>query len=382
MSSSPSPIVHGYLVLADISGYTSFLSQTELDHAHEILTDLLETVLKRFKPLLTVHKIEGDAIFAYVTESRVIRGETLLELIESTYTDFRERMKNVRRHTTCTCRACQSIPMLDLKFILHHGDFVVQNIGGTPELAGSDVNIVHRLLKNHVSEDTGWRAYALFTAVALECMRLRPENLMEGTESYEHLGQVKIYVMDMHARYENLMQNRRVVVEEKEALLTFTEDVDGSPPTVWSWMNEPDKRQLYSLDPHGLKFIPMLRPGGRTGAGATTHCVHGTAVAMRETVLDWKPFDYYTVEQDSGPMGIIQVTFHLLPLESGRKTRLRFFLKGYMRHLPGFLSRPFIRFCYTRIFDYRTVGLKLKAILEKVAAEQPAEPIPSEVSVV
>ena len=86
-------------------------------------------------------------------------------------------------------------------------------------------------------------------------------------------------------------------------------------------MNEPEKRKLYSLDPHKLKFIPMLRPGGRTGAGATTHCVHGKAVAMRETVLDWKPFDYYTVEQDSGPMGIIQVTFRLQPLETGRKTR-------------------------------------------------------------
>ena len=155
-------------------------------------------------------------------KSQVVRGETLLELIESTYTDFRERMKNVRRHTTCTCRACQSIPMLDLKFILHYGDFVLQNIGGTPELAGSDVNLVHRLLKNHVADNTGWRAYALFTAVALECMRLRPEDLVEGAESYEHLGEVKIYVMDMHARYDTLMQERHVVVEEKEALLSFS----------------------------------------------------------------------------------------------------------------------------------------------------------------
>jgi len=39
----------------------------------------------------------------------------------------------------------------------------VQNIGGRPELAGSDVNLAHRLLKNHVSEQTGWSAYALFS---------------------------------------------------------------------------------------------------------------------------------------------------------------------------------------------------------------------------
>ncbi len=69
MSSLPSLIQRGYLVLADISGYTSFLSQTELDHAHEILTDLIETILKRFKPILTIHKIEGDAVFAYTPDS-------------------------------------------------------------------------------------------------------------------------------------------------------------------------------------------------------------------------------------------------------------------------------------------------------------------------
>jgi hypothetical protein len=375
MSSSPSPIVHGYLLLADISGYTSFLSQTELDHAHEILTDLLETILKRFKSLLTIHKIEGDAIFAYASDTRIFRGETLLELLETTYTDFRERMKSVRRHTTCTCRACQSIPMLDLKFIVHHGDFVLQSIGGTPELAGSDVNLVHRLLKNHVSENTGWRAYALFTSAALDCMRLRPDGLVDGAEAYEHLGEVNISVMDMHPRYEALLQARRVVVDDQDAILTFGEDLPGTPEEAWSWMNDPEKRRSVSMDPHGLRFIAIFRPGGRTGAGATTHCVHGKSVAMREKVLDWKPFDYYTVEQDSGPMGVIQVTFRFQPLGDGRSTRVRATLKGSMGHLPGFLSRPLIRLCYTRIFNYASVAVKLKERMAQASAEAATEPI-------
>ena len=179
MSKLASPIEHGYLLLADISGYTSFLMQTELDHAQEILSDLLTTVLRRTQTLLTIHKIEGDAIFAYAPEAQIVRGETLLELVEAAYTDFRERLRNVRRHTTCTCRACQNIPMLDLKFIVHHGDYVIQDIGGTREMAGSDVNLVHRLLKNHVNEATGWRAYALFTRQSLEHMHLKPEGLAE-----------------------------------------------------------------------------------------------------------------------------------------------------------------------------------------------------------
>ncbi len=298
----------------------------------------------------------------------MLRGETLLELIEVTYNDFRERMKNVRRHTTCTCRACQSIPMLDLKFFTHHGDFVVQNIAGTRELAGSDVNLIHRLMKNHITQNTGWRAYTLFTQSGLECMRLQLEGLFEGTESYEHLGRVRIYAMDLHTRYDAFLKNRRVIVGENEALLSFTEDINAPPPVVWSWMNEPDKRKLYSMDPHGLKFIPVLRPGGRTVAGATTHCIHGKDVAMRETVLDWKPFDYYTVEQDSGGLGIIQVTFKLEAFETN-KTRLHVLLKGYMPKWPGFLSRQAIRFIYLRIFNYRQVATKMKAVMEQYSDE-------------
>jgi hypothetical protein len=381
MSDSSSPIEHGYLVLADISGYTSFLSQTELDHAHEILTDLLETILKRFKTLLTICKLEGDAVFAYTPESHVLRGETLLELIEVTYTDFRERMKNVRRHTTCTCRACQSIPMLDLKFFTHHGDFVVQNISGTRELAGSDVNLIHRLMKNHITENTGWRAYTLFTQAGLECMALQLEDLFEGTESYEHLGQVRTFAMDLHARYDAFIKNRVVLVGESEALLSFSEDINAPPPVVWSWMHEPEKRKLYSMNPHGLKFIPVLRPGGRTGAGATTHCVHGKDVAMREIVLDWKPFDYYTVEQNSGPLGIIQVTFKLEAVRAD-KTHLRVLLKGYIPKWPGFLSRGAIRFIYLRIFNYRQVATKMKAIMEERTDETLPDLVPSDVEAV
>ena len=367
MSHSPSPVERGYLLLADISGYTAFLTQTELEHAHEILTDLLETILQRLKSLLTVHKIEGDCIFAHSPEATVIRGETLLELIEATYTDFRDRMKNVRRHSTCTCRACQSIPMLDLKFMAHYGEYVGQNIGGRRELAGSDVNLAHRLLKNHITERTGWRAYALFSQAALERTGLQLEGLIQSTESYEHLGETRVFAMDMHARYEALLQARRVVIEPHEAICTFTEVFNAPPPVVWSWLNEPQKRSLISGPRNSPEFRPVLRPGGRTAAGATTHCVHGAKVEMREKVLDWKPFDYFTVEQDSSPMGIVQVTFRLEPIDGGR-TRLSVFLTGHMPKWPDVLGRPAIKIIFTKLFNYGTWLLRARELIERDAA--------------
>lgn len=128
---------HGYLVIADISGYTSYVAKTELEHSQEILSELLEVLVSQ----LTLSKLEGDAVFAYVAESKVPRGETILELVEATYVAFKDCIMNMNRRTTCTCNACRSIPLLDLKFIVHHGDYVRQNVLGINELVGSDVNL-------------------------------------------------------------------------------------------------------------------------------------------------------------------------------------------------------------------------------------------------
>lgn len=325
---------HGYLVLADISGYTAFIAGTELEHAHEIISDLLEVILSRFTPLLTLSKLEGDAVFCYAPESAVPRGETLLELVEATYVAFRDRREGVRRHTTCTCRACQSIPMLDLKFMVHHGDFIVQDIAGIRELAGSDVNLVHRLLKNHVSEATGWKAYALFTETGLAHMGVRPNSLVEQPEAYEHLGEVKTFSCDLHVRYSELKDARREVVTPQQAFASVQKEISASPQVLWDWLNDPAKIIKWSPN---RDMHPGIRPNGRSGPGARNHCLHGKQQTMIETVLDWRPFDYFTARQDSQMMrGAFIITTALIPLETTTRVEVYFDFEPYWA-----VARPF-----------------------------------------
>jgi hypothetical protein len=281
----------GFLLLADISGYTSYLAGVELDHAHGVLSDLLETIVGRFKPLLTISKLEGDAVFAYLPEARLQRGETLFELIESTYLAFRDRREAVRRNTTCTCSACRAIPTLDLKFILHYGAYMVQSIAGIHELVGSDVNLVHRLLKNHVGEATGWQAYLLVTQPALDRLGLPCDRqlLYVATENYEHLGAIDTFSLDLQARYQALREARRVVVTPEQAHLQMTYEIDAPPAFVWDWANDPQRRSRWITN---TVWTVLDRPGGRTGVGAKNHCAHGKHDVTRETVLDWQPFDY------------------------------------------------------------------------------------------
>ncbi len=55
-------------VIADISGYTSFLAGVELDHAHDIIADVMDTVVRRLRPPFRLAKFEGDAAFFYAVD--------------------------------------------------------------------------------------------------------------------------------------------------------------------------------------------------------------------------------------------------------------------------------------------------------------------------
>ncbi len=332
------PLPQGYLVLADISGYTSYLAGVELDHAHGVLADLLETIVGSFKTLLTISKLEGDAVFAYVPAARIGRGETLFELVEATYLAFRDQVEAVRRRTTCTCNACRAIPSLDLKFIVHYGEYMVQNIAGIHELVGSPVNLAHRLLKNHVGEATGWKAYALFTNAALGRLGLPcdRELLHVATETYEHLGEVDTFSLNLHARFAALSAARRVVITRAQADVVLVHEIQAPPAVVWDWANDPFRRSLWMK---GTVWSIIDRPGGRTGAGARNHCAHGKNQISRETMLDWKPFDYFTAEQAPNDKTAIVFTVTLEPLNDGQSTRLTLTGRGRAAGMPRLLEK-------------------------------------------
>lgn len=353
----------GFLVLADISGYTSFLTLAELDHAREIITELLELIMRQFTPLLTISKLEGDAVFAYVPAQKISRGEILLEVLESTYLAFRNRIQSSKRLTTCSCRGCKAMATLDLKFVAHYGRFALQEVAGHKELVGHDVVVAHRLLKNRVTEANGWRAYMLFTKPALDRVGIDPQEMFCQQESYEHLGTVDTFITDLRNRYDELTAARRVYLAPEDAHVVLTTDLEAPPVLVWDWLNDPQKRLLWS----GTEVRPVFRPGGRTKEGAQNHCVHGKSVSV-EQILDWRPFEYFTVEV-TVPIGSIRTTYALR--ESSQGTALED--RTYFQPRPGFLqplARPLLKLLYRMINaseQYRTLERAVREDREKIA---------------
>src|SRR5213596_1010242 len=184
-------------MIADISGYTSFLAGVELDHAQDIIADVMDTVLRRLRPPFRLAKFEGDAASVYAVTDKV-DGSLLQDAIESAYFAFRKRLRNIKQSTSCECSACRNMQDLDLKFVSHHGEFIKHKMAGREELAGRDVIVIHRLLKNAVNERLGTHAYALYSDACIQAMGIDPfaQGLVLHGESIDIIGDVKCWVRD------------------------------------------------------------------------------------------------------------------------------------------------------------------------------------------
>ena len=206
------------LLIADISGYTGYLAGVEIDHAQDILADLTNTIVSSLRPGFRLAKLEGDAAFTYAITDR-IDGSLLLDTIERCYFAFRRRRRDVRQATSCECQACVRIPDLNLKFVVHHGTILRQRVAGREELLGSDVIVVHRLLKNAVVESTGIEAYALFSQPCVDVMDVDVVALgmRSMSETYEHIGTVPVWAHDLERRWEEEESRTRVIVDEAPA---------------------------------------------------------------------------------------------------------------------------------------------------------------------
>lgn len=175
----------GYFLLADISGFSSYLAGVELEHAGGVLQKLLEGVARQIEPVFKVQGFDIDSVFAYIPNVGMNRFENLYKLIESTYNGFKSNLLVISDHITCTCAACRNVTSLDLKFIVHYGEYILSSVQQKELLIGSDPTFVrNRHWKESVAALAGWRGYVLFTESCLVCLHL-PIDEYPGNE-FDH----------------------------------------------------------------------------------------------------------------------------------------------------------------------------------------------------
>src|SRR5215208_3484916 len=286
----------GYFIITDISGYTEFLTESELEHAHETLQSLFDVQLANIKFPLKISGFRGDAIFLYTPEACFVNPQTFLETLENLYIVFAGTLRQMQFNTTCECRACKNMSKLDLKMCIHYGEYIIQKLGDREELLGADVIVPHRMLKNTVIEKTGVKAYALFSEAAADALRLAElsQPLIPHSETYEHLGELKMLVYDLQAAMEREESRKSFLVHPDTAWIKIELDIPFPPSLIWGYITTPALEGPIL----GLEYVKRVDElGGRTRPGATFHCAHSSGDFFNK-VVDWKPFKYYTVQQN------------------------------------------------------------------------------------
>ena len=309
----------GYLLIADISGYTEFLTSSELDHANPILQSLLEALIEEVGDPLHFWKMEGDAVLAYSTRQEFPSGETFLAICENLYNAFALRRQDIIANTTCTCKACANVGNLDLKIITHYGQFDEVTIGPVTDISGPDVILVHRMTKTDVTERTGVRSYALFSDAAAEAMDIQ-EALAPFSQSFEHFGEVSMKVFDLAAAWETFRGDReRHFLNEEDGVWTFRHKFSAPTAVVWEALVAPEHKRRWMAN---MKDVTVESAQGRISEGSKYHCAHELA-DFHYRVTDWEPFIYFStrISDPARPDVSMPETYHLTQTENGTELR-------------------------------------------------------------
>jgi len=180
-------------------------------------------------------------------------------------------------------------------------------------------------LKNNVIEKTGVKSYAIFSDAAAQKLNLKNycDPLLPHSETYEHLGEVKIHVHDLRTAWQNYTDEMRLMVNPETAWIKIELDIPFPPSLIWDYITTP----ALEAPVLGLEYVKRTDDlGGRTRPGASFHCAHSSGDFFNK-VVDWKPFHYYTVQQ-TVPGGI----------EYYRTIRMQY--DGAVTKLGVYLSKP------------------------------------------
>ena len=319
----------GYFILTDISGYTEYLTESELEHAHETLQSLFEVQLANIKFPLKISGFRGDAIFMYTPEACFVNPQSFLETLENLYIVFADMLRQMQFNTSCPCRACKNMGKLDLKMCIHYGEYIIQTLGEREELLGADVIVPHRMLKNTVIEKTGVKAYALFSEAAADILHLAElsQPLIPHAETYEHLGELKMLVYDLHSVLTREEARKNILVDPAAAWIRFELDIPFPPSLIWDYITTPELEGPVL----GLEYVKRVDElSGRNRPGARFHCAHASGDFFNN-VVDWKPFHYFTVHQNVAGLEYYRT---ILLEYDGKVTKFRFFVSRPDREAP------------------------------------------------
>ena len=251
------------LILADISGYTRYMTANArtLSHSHTIIAELIQAIASAVVIPIEIVELEGDAIFLFCRKHGdptiwKRQCEIICRKLMEFFHRFKARLQELRRSNVCTCHACANIDHLSLKVLVHSGEVLVRRVLQFKTLSGVDVILIHRLLKNSV----GRPEYLLLTEAAHRELQFPAEIRFEtGSEQYEHLGSITTFIHSLQSEAgAGVVVDKGLGTRYQESFRTFLKLWFGQ--LSWPWVTHDDAHapQGNLLARLGLSLLTLL----------------------------------------------------------------------------------------------------------------------------
>lgn len=216
----------GLIFIPDISGFTKFVNEMEIDHSRHIIEELLEVIINANQIGLEISEIEGDAILFYKYGEAPDMRE-IYEQVEKMFWDFHRHLIIYDHRRLCQCKACMGAIELTLKVVTHYGEFTGYTVKNFSKLIGKDIIVAHQLLKNDIDNHEYWLATKNLTGDKI------PENLPAWLDWYRSSKQTE--TGEIPFQYTQLSRLKHEIppdpplsleIDNKVKLLSFSREYD------------------------------------------------------------------------------------------------------------------------------------------------------------
>jgi hypothetical protein len=354
----------GTFVLADIGGYTKFLTGVGIEHAKEVTEHLLNRLIKSTESKWKVANVMGDCVFFY-SETPAPPADTY-RLLRALHEEFQDAQLDIASGSTCRCGACDRTEDLSLKFVVHAGEFDVQNIGGRKELIGPDIIVATRLLKNSVPV----REYVIATPAAPGVTEAAGGATKTGRDELESIGPMEYSYVDLGPVRDAYQRSKAFHVAPDQSDLTVVCQIEAPARVVWEALSTLEKRKIWQVTISKMGHIQ----GPLDSVGEVHSCVHGPSKFVHSTIA----IDPETMQQTertwlSPPiMKDLYFTLHAIPAsETSTRCELRAIFKPAIPVISTLIRPIFVRMMKSDI-NKDMAGLKELCETGRVAAREVA----------
>jgi len=324
----------GLLFIPDISGFTRFINETEIDHSRLIMQEILELLINTNDSGLEVSEIEGDAILFY----RFGEAPPLEEIygqVEKMFCAFHSHLKAYEYRRFCQCKACVFATNLSLKIVTHYGVFTGYNVRNFQKLLGRDVIVAHQLLKNDIEQHEYW----LVTDSLLNDAPPQLKNWMEWMQSekqtetgaipfqYTQLSPLRQAIKPELPPMLQLNRKRKVVTVQRHFAMDIIPMFHLTGDFSWRSRWQPGVTRIEELSHYlpriGMRYRSIGDDGGNT-TYASSYSFDPDRIEFSETEEECDHTSYYTLIKEGENRTQLQIDYFI---PRGLFTGLRFMMK-------------------------------------------------------